>query len=108
MNEKGKCVLAYIFGWLGGLIVLYAIKDNQRNTKFHAAQAIVLSVAYFVVSIAYGFIPFVIPFFSTILSALYLAGIIWGIVKACKEGEDPELPVIGGIAKSIFGKKIEE
>lgn len=108
MNEKGKCILAYLFGWLGGLIVLYAVKDNQRNTKFHAAQSIVLSVIYYAISIIYNFIPFTIPFFSTILSGLYLAGFIWGIVKACKEGEDPELPLIGEITKSIFGKKIEE
>ena len=38
---------------------------------------------------------------------VYIIGIIMGIVKANKE-EDPELPVVGGIAKSIFGKKIEE
>ena len=36
-----------------------------------------------------------------------LLNIIFGIVKANKE-EDPELPVIGGLAKSIFGKQIGE
>ena len=41
MSEKGKGVLAYIFTWIGGLIVLYGMKDNERNTKIHAAQAIV-------------------------------------------------------------------
>ncbi|MCI9177844.1 MAG: DUF4870 domain-containing protein [Clostridia bacterium] len=107
MDEKAKGILAYIFGWIGGLIVLYAVKDNQRNTKFHAAQAIVLSAGYFVINIAYNFIPFTIPFFGTILHVVYLMGIIFGIVKVCKQ-EDPELPVLGGIAKSIFGKKIDE
>jgi len=33
--------------------------------------------------------------------------IVMGIVKACKE-EDPELPVVGNLAKNIFGKKIDE
>ena len=37
MSEKGKCILAYIFTWIGGLIVLFGIKDNTRNTKIHAA-----------------------------------------------------------------------
>lgn len=106
MSEKGKCILAYIFGWLGGLIVLFALKDNTRNTKFHAAQAITLSVGYFVISMAYSFIPISIPFFSTALSAIYIIGIVMGIVKANKD-EDPELPVIGGLTKSIFGKKIK-
>lgn len=107
MSEKGKSIISYVFGWVGGLIVLFGIKDNEKNTKFHAAQAIVLSVAYMLISIVYRYIPITIPFFSTALWAIYIIGIIMGIVKANKE-EDPELPVIGGIAKSIFGKKIEE
>lgn len=107
MSEKGKCILAYLFGWLGGLIILFAIKDNSRNTKFHAAQSIVLSVGYFLITIIYGFLPITIPFFSMALNIIYILGIIFGIVKANKE-EDPELPLIGGITKSIFGKKIEQ
>lgn len=31
MSEKAKSILAYIFGWLGGLIVLFAVKDNGKN-----------------------------------------------------------------------------
>ena len=107
MSEKAKSIVAYIFGWIGGLIVLFAMKDNEKNTKFHAAQAIVLSVGYFLINTIYTYIPVRIPFFSTILWGVYIVGIIMGIVKANKE-EDPELPVIGGVAKSIFGKKIEE
>lgn len=107
MSEKGKSILAYIFGWVGGLIVLFAVKDNEKNTKMHAAQAIILSAGYCLISIIYRYIPIIIPFFSTALWILYIVGIIMGIVKASKE-EDPELPVIGGIAKSIFGKSIEE
>lgn len=107
MSEKAKAIVAYLFGWIGGLIVLFAMKDNTRETKFHAAQAITLSVGYFLISLIYRYIPITIPFFSTALWAIYIIGIIMGIAKANKE-EDPELPVIGGIAKSIFGKKIEE
>lgn len=107
MNEKGKAILAYIFSWVGGLIVLFALKDNEKNTKFHAAQAIVIGLAYMIISIVYSLIPIVIPFFSTLLWGIYIVAIVMGIVKANKE-EDPELPVIGGIAKSIFGKKIDE
>ena len=83
------------------------MKDNERNTRFHAAQAITLSAGYFLISMVYRYIPFTIPFFSTALWAVYIIGIIMGIAKANKE-EDPELPVIGGLAKSIFGKQIEE
>lgn len=107
MNEKTKSILAYVFGWLGGLIVLFGVKDNERNTKFHAAQAIVIGVAYLIITTAYRFIPIVIPFFGTAMWILYLVLMVMGIIKANKE-EEPELPVVGDIAKSIFGKKIEE
>lgn len=107
MSEKAKSIVAYLFGWIGGLIVLFAIKENTRETKFHAAQSIVLSVGYFLISIIYTYVPIRIPFFTTALWAIYIIGIIMGIAKANKE-DNPELPVIGGIAKSVFGKKIEE
>lgn len=106
MSEKSKAILAYIFSWVGGLIVLYAIKDNERDTKFHAAQAVVIGLGYMIITMAYRFVPITIPFFSTLLWGLYIVIMIMGIVKANKE-EDPELPVVGGIAKSIFGKQIE-
>ena len=107
MTEKAKSILAYIFGWIGGLIVLFAMKDNEKNTKFHAAQAIVLSAGYFLIDLIYGKLPISIPFFSKALWGIYIVGIIMGIAKANKE-EDPELPVIGGVAKSIFSKQIGE
>lgn len=107
MSEKGKSIFAYVLTWLGGLIVLYGMKDSEKNTKIHAAQAIVIGFGYMIIAAAYRFIPVTIPFFSKILNGLYLVVIVLGIIKANK-GEDPELPGIGKIAKSIFGKKIEE
>ena len=107
MSEKGKAILAYIFTWVGGLIVLFGIKDNERNTKIHAAQAIVIGIGYMVVLGLYQMIPMYIPFFSKLLYGLYAVLVIIGIVKANKE-EDPELPVIGKIAMSIFSKKIDQ
>ena len=97
----------HIFTWIGGLIVLFGIKDNERNTKIHAAQAIVIGIGYMILLAVYKFIPIYIPFFSNIIYGLYIVLVIIGIVKANKD-EDPELPVVGNIAKSIFGKKIEE
>ena len=107
MSEKGKCILAYVFTWIGGLIVLFGMKDNERNTKIHAAQAIVIGLGYMIIVAIYNFAPISIPFFSRIIWGLYVVLVIIGIVKANKE-EEPELPVVGSIAKSLFGKKIEE
>ena len=107
MSQKARAVLAYIFGWIGGLIILFALKDNERNTKFHAAQAIVIGAGYTIITIIYRMVPFTIPFFSTALWVIYILAVIFGIVKASKE-EEPELPVIGDAAKAIFGKQIDE
>ena len=107
MSEKGKCILAYVFTWIGGLIVLYGMKDNEKNTKLHAAQAIVIGLGYMVILMAYRILPINIPLFSTLLYGLYAFLIIIGIVKSYNE-EDPELPVVGQIAKSLFSNKIEE
>lgn len=107
MSEKGKAILAYIFTWIGGLIVLFGMKDNERNTKIHAAQAIVIGIGYMILVGVYQMIPVYIPFFSRLLYGLYAVLVIIGIVKANKE-EDPELPVVGKIAMSIFSKKIDQ
>lgn len=107
MSEKGKAILAYVFTWIGGLIVLFGFKDNTKNTKIHAAQAIIIGIGYMILLAVYRFIPFNIPFFSKIVYGLYIVLIIIGIVKANKD-EDPELPVVGNIAKSIFSKKIDD
>ena len=32
MSEKGKIILAYLLGWIGGLVVLFGMKDSERNT----------------------------------------------------------------------------
>ena len=107
MDEKGKGIIAYIFGWLGGLIVLLAFKDNNKKTTIHACQSIVVSVGVIVINIVYGFLPITIPFFSTVVWALQVACVIMGIVKVVNN-DAPELPVVSGIAKSIFAKKIDE
>ncbi|MDE5830352.1 MAG: DUF4870 domain-containing protein, partial [Clostridia bacterium] len=105
MKEKTKCILAYVFSWIGGLIVLYGLKDNEKNTKFHAAQAIVIGLGYMIITAIYRFLPIYIPFLSTAISVIYLLCMVFGIIKACN-GDDPEIPVVGSLAKSIFGKKI--
>lgn len=79
-NDKTKSIVGYIV-FICALIFLFQ-KENSRDVKFHCAQSIVIFIGYIIISF------------------------ILGIVKA-NNGENPELPVIGDIAKSIFGKQIE-
>lgn len=105
MSEKTKGVIAYLFGWLGGLIILLGYKDSEEQTKLHAAQAIVLSVVYIVLNTAISFIP-VVKDFAGILSIAYFVIAIIGAVKANKL-EEYNLPVITELANKWFEKQIK-
>ena len=126
MDQKVRGLLSYLFGWLGGLIILLGFKDNTKQTNFHACQAIVLCVAYIAVTIAINIISFIFGFafafmsnstiIITILSLVfgligwalnigYIVLAILGMVKAYHE-EDYELPVISNLTRKIFKSKL--
>lgn len=107
MDDKAKGIISYVFGWIGGLIVLLAFKDNNKKTTIHACQSIIASAAVFVINTIYRYIPIYIPFFSTVMWALQIIVLIVGIIKVVNN-EEAELPVLGNLAKSIFAKKIAE
>lgn len=106
MDQKVRGLLAYLFGWLGGVIVLFAFKDNDDRTKFHACQAIVISVIGMVASIILGFIPYV-GFVGSLVSLLMTVLLIIGMVKAYKE-EEYELPVISDLTRNIFKSQLSK
>ena len=101
--EKVKGILAYLFGWIGGLIVLFACK-NEKNTNIHAAQSVVISLTSMVCGLVLSLLP--IPFLGTIVGGLLYVLSIVGIIKVCIS-ENAELPIVYGIAKSLFAGKIE-
>lgn len=106
-NEKTKAIVAYIVPICA--IIFLVQKETSRNTKFHCAQEIVIFVAYLILSFVLGIIAGItgIGLISMSSYLIYIAFVIMGIVKANNE-ENPELPVIGEITKSIFGKTIGE
>ena len=111
MDRKGKGLLSYLLGWVGGLIVLFGMKDNDRKTAFHACQAITLSLAELVLAFAFGFMGAFVTaagYLSSLVSIAYLVFMIMGIVKAVNDEPDPKLPIIGDLTESIFSKKINE
>ena len=106
MQEKHKGLIAYLLGWLGGLIVLYAFKDNTKLTKFHACQAIVLSASSMVIGLVLGFIPY-IKYAASIINLLIFVAQIIGMVKAFHE-EEFEIPVFSDLTRNIFKKQLED
>ncbi len=94
-------LLAYTLGVITGL-AFFLIEKESKFVKFHAMQAILFSVAMFILSTVLAFIPVIgwalIPLVQ--LAAL----VVWiiAMVKAYK-GEWFQLPVIGKIAAKQVG-----
>ena len=106
MEQKVRGLLAYLFGWIGGLIVLLSFKDNDDRTKFNACQSIVISAIGMVCSFVIGLIPYV-GFVGSLISVLVFVLQIIGMVKAYKE-EEYELPVISDLTRNIFKSQLSK
>ena len=128
MDQKVRGLLAYLFGWLGGLIVLLAFKDNTKETNTHACQAITLSAAYIIISIVisilnfiiglitgladntavsiiFGILSFVIGLVGFVAFVGYMVFAIMGMVRAYQEKEH-NIPFISGLTQKIFKSKL--
>ncbi len=106
MEQKIRGLLAYLFGWVGGLVILVALKDNDERTKFNACQAIVISASSMVLSLILRYIPY-IGFIGGIISVLMGVLLLIGMIKAYKE-EDYELPVISDLTRNIFKSQLSK
>lgn len=104
MDSKTKKIL----GWLIPIaaIVFLCQNDTEKDVKRHAATTVTVFIAETIIQVAYIFIPVTIPMFSTIINGLYLVCIILGLVAASK-GEEPSIPGISNLAKTIFKKTFE-
>ena len=114
MGNNVAALLAYLFGWLGGLIFLLIdpYKTN-RFVRFCAFQSIFLDVGMIAVMIAFWILIFVlaaithgiggiIGLLSPLLWLGYLGLKIFLMIKAYGN-QEVKLPVIGDIAAKQAG-----
>lgn len=98
LPQNTEAALAYLAGWVTGLIFLFIEKEN-KFVRFHAMQSI----------IAFGGLTILamVPFIGWILWPLVMivSFILWLIclVKAY-QGEKFKLPVVGDLAEKQLGK----
>ena len=111
MDPKLAALLAYLFGWVGGLI-FYIIESKNKYIRFHALQSILfnvsVSIAFILLGVVFGIlgaIPGVGVVFALLGGLIYFglaigSLVVWIIlmVKAY-QGEKWLLPVIGDIAE---------
>lgn len=112
IDPKIAGILAYLFGWVGGLVVYLVNKDNF--SRFHGAQSILLSIAgavvwvgLFVVGLVLGFVAdFFGPVFFLLFWLLFLAFIALAIylMISAYQGKKVVLPVIGPMAEQWAAK----
>lgn len=113
LDPKLASVLAYFFGFLGGLIFFLIEKEN-KSVRFHAVQSMLLSVAFFVIWFAMIMFTFILAAATAGIGALFgllmpfigLGALILWIVLMVKayNGEEWELPIIGKIAREQANK----
>ena len=103
MDPKVASLLAYMFGWISGLIFFLMEKTN-REVRFHAAQSLLMAGAftilyYLIVFLPLGFLDWIL------LSILGIGGLVLWIVMMIKgyNLEHFKLPVIGDIAENMAG-----
>lgn len=95
LDPKVGGLLAYLIGWISGLILYLISKDPY--IRFHALQSIILFALVSVINIVFDFIPFLKVIVLLINIATFVLWIIL-MVKAYS-GEKFKLPVIGDIAE---------
>lgn len=113
LDANVAALLCYVLTWITGLI-FYLIEKDSRYVRFHAMQAILLGVAFFVIGIVFSVIQGVLAAVSGVLAAMF--GLLWLVVVVgmvilwvlclikAYQGQTYKLPVIGDMAANITNK----
>lgn len=103
LDPKVAGLLAYLLGWVSGL-VLYLVEKDHPEVRFHAAQSILLTlamIALYVPLTVLGFIPVIglIAFFASILLAVAGFGLWVYLLIQGYNLNHVRLPVVGRMAE---------
>jgi len=93
-NKKTYSILAYLFGWITGIIFLFVGKDDP-DVKWNAAQSIVIFGGLSVIIFILQFIPII----HLLVIPLWLIGFIYWLIFLVQglqgTGQRLQAPVIG-------------
>ena len=121
LDENIAALLAYIFGWVSGLI-FFLIEKDSKLVRFHAMQSILFNVAVGILCFALWIVSFVLVLIASQLADIMgtlvglLAFLIWLIVLGgalialilclvrAYQGKFFKLPFIGDLAEKIVNK----
>ena len=121
LDENIAALLAYVFGWVSGL-VLFLMEKDSKLVRFHAMQSILFCVAIAAISIALWIVIVVLVLVAAMLPDIMrslfglLATLIWLIYSVALliawilclvrayQGQFFKLPVVGNMAEKIVNK----
>ncbi len=91
-NKKTYTILAYVLGWIGGLIFLFVGKDDP-DVKWNAANSLVVFGGLSVLIIILSFIPVV----NFLVFVLWLVGFVYWLIFLVQalQGTGQRIPAPG-------------
>lgn len=93
-NKKTYTILAYVLGWITGLIFLFVGKDDP-DVKWNAANAVVVFGGLSIISLILSFIP-VINVLTVLVSLVgFVLWVIFLVQAIQGNGERIQTPLIG-------------
>nr|WP_321496381.1 DUF4870 domain-containing protein [uncultured Methanolobus sp.] len=99
VSENIAGVIAYILGFITGILLLIIEKENSF-VRFHAAQSTVLSGILFILGIILGFIPIIGWLIALFLP--FVAIILWlFLIYMAFSGKMYRLPVLADFADKL-------
>ena len=98
LPSNTAAALAYVLGWLTGIVFLLLEKDD-KFVRFHAMQSIIV----FGLITLFSFVPVIGWMLSPIL--MILGFVLWLVlIFKAYQGEKFKLPVIGDFAEKQMGR----
>ena len=104
LTPKVAAALAYVFGFASGLLIFLTEKKNVF-VRFHALQAVALSVVWALLSLGAPFVPLVGPIVNGLVNLAGLILWIFVIVKAA-QGQWYRIPKLGDFVAKQLGVEI--
>jgi len=102
MDENVEGLLAYLLGWVTGIIFLLLEKDSDF-VRFHAMQSTITFLGLTILAIIFKVIPLIGPALVALTDLLGLVLWILGMVKAY-QGERYKFPYVGDLAEQWLEK----
>jgi uncharacterized membrane protein len=98
VSQNVAAALAYLLGWVSGIVVLVLEKDNQ-HVRFHAMQSIAVFVPLTVISFASSVLPVIGGLIGWLLPIPTL--VLWIVlIVTAAQGKELKLPYISEFAKN--------